>query len=213
MKFGAESLTNAELIAIILRTGTAKMTALDLSREILACRHRDNDSLSVLYDLTMKDLLAIRGIGKVKAVKILCLSELAKRMSSENALPGLCFNSPKSIASCYMEKLRHEKREKCLLLLLDCRLSLIREDVITIGTVNRALLSTRDIFSRALREDAVYIAVIHNHPSGDPTPSEEDLTMTENIKKAGDLVDIALVDHIIIGDGIYFSMRESGYLS
>lgn len=213
MKFGAESLTNAELIAIILRTGTAKVTALDLSRKILACRHPGNDSLSVLYDLTMKDLLAINGIGKVKAVKILCLSELAKRMSSENAQSALCFTSPKSIADCYMEKLRHEKREKCLLLLMDCRLSLIREEVITVGTVNRALLSTRDIFSRALREDAVYVAVIHNHPSGDPTPSEEDMTMTEKIKNAGDLVDVALVDHIIIGDGVYFSMLENGYLS
>lgn len=212
MKFGAGSLTNAELIAIILRTGTSKATALDLSRRILTCHQPDNESLSVLYDLTMKDLMSIHGIGQVKAVKILCLSEVAKRISSENARAKLSFTSPESIADCYMEELRHEKREKCLLLLMDSRLSLIREEVISIGTVDRALLSTRDIYSRALREDAVYIAILHNHPSGDPAPSEDDMIMTEKIQKAGELVDVVLVDHMIIGDGVYYSMREHGYI-
>ncbi len=209
---GAGSLTNAELLAIILRTGTTNMSAVALSKEILAMKNSDGASLSVLFDLTMKDLLSIRGIGEVKAVKILSLAELVRRITGE-ALPARGqFCSPSEVASCYMEKLRHHKVETALLLLLDNRLSLIGEHIISIGTVNCALLSSREIYIKALENNAVNIMLLHNHPSGDCTPSSEDISVTEKIRLAGEVVGIPLTDHIIIGDGIYYSMKEAGYI-
>ena len=209
---GAGSLTNAELLAVILRTGTANVSATALARQILTKHDPDNTGLSVLYDLNMKDLMEIRGIGQVKAVKLLCLAELSKRLSMEKASKKLSFSSPEAVAHYYMEMMRHEKQERALLLLLDNKMALIREVTLTIGTVNSTLLSPRDIFMRALREGAVSIILLHNHPSGDPTPSRMDIEMTNQIQLAGDLLEIQLADHLIIGDNCFVSMRESGYL-
>ncbi len=212
LSYGAGSLTNAELLAVILRTGTANVSATALAREILESHDPENTGLSVLYDLTMNDLLKIRGIGQVKAVKLLCLAELSKRLSMEKASKKLCFTSPEAVAGYYMEVLRHEKQERALLLLLDNKMALIREVTLTIGTVNSTLLSPRDIFMRALREGAVNIILLHNHPSGDPTPSRMDIEMTNQILLAGNLLEIRLADHLVIGDNCFVSMRESGYL-
>jgi DNA repair protein RadC len=209
---GPGSLTNAELLAVILRTGTANVSATELARQVLTSRDPDNTGLSVLYDLTMKDLLAMKGIGEVKAVKLLCLSELSRRISMEKASEKLSFFCPEAVSDYYMELLRHEKQEKTFLLLLDNKMALIREILLTIGTVNSTLLSPRDIYIRALREGAVSIILLHNHPSGDPTPSRMDIEMTNQIWMAGRLLDIELADHLIIGDNCYVSMRESGYL-
>ena len=212
LAYGPGSLTNAELLAVILRTGTANVSATELARQVLTSRDPDNTGLSVLYDLTMKDLLAMKGIGEVKAVKLLCLSELSRRISMEKASEKLSFCCPEAVSGYYMELLRHEKQEKTFLLLLDNKMALIREILLTIGTVNSTLLSPRDIYIRALREGAVSIILLHNHPSGDPTPSRMDIEMTNQICLAGRLLDIELADHLIIGDNCYVSMRESGYL-
>lgn len=212
LAYGPGSLTNAELLAVILRTGTASISATELARQVLASRDPENTGLSVLYDLTLKDLLKMKGIGEVKAVKLLCLSELSRRIAMEKASEKLVFGSPEAVAGYYMELMRHEKQEKAFLLLLDNKMALIREILLTIGTVNSTLLSPRDIYIRALREGAVSIILLHNHPSGDPTPSRMDIEMTNQICLAGRLLDIELADHLIIGDNCYVSMRESGYL-
>ena len=150
----------------------------------------------------------MKGIGKVKAIQILCLSELAKRLSKASAEDMLNFDSPESIARYYMEDLRHEKREQMKLLLLNTKTKLIDEIIISKGTVNAAVISPRELFVEALQKGAVSIILLHNHPSGDPTPSREDILITKQIRDAGELLGVNLLDHIIIGDNCYISMRE-----
>ena len=140
-------------------------------------------------------------------------AELAKRMAKAEASLGLDFSSPDSIARYYMEDLRHKKREVMKLLLLNTRSRLISEMDVSTGTINSTLVSPRELFVEALQKNAVSIILLHNHPSGDPTPSKEDLLTTRRIREAGALIGIELLDHIIIGDNCYFSLREKGFFS
>ena len=210
---GASSLTNAELLAIILRTGTKEKNATQLSREILGFFEQGASDLSALHRLTLEDLKSIPGIGEVKAVKILSLAEISRRLVRERASSRLVFSSPSAVADYYMEQLRHLETETAVLVLLDNRMALLREEVLSLGTVNCTLLSPREIFLRALRWGAVNIMLLHNHPSGDPTPSGMDVEITERICKAGQILGIQLIDHLIIGDLRYTSMRECGCIS
>lgn len=209
-RFGAEHLTNAELLAILLRTGTKGENSLELAKKILyqSCEKR---GLISIHNWSMEQLIQIKGIGKVKAIQILCLSELAKRLAKETAEKQLDFNTPSTIAQYYMEDLRHKKQEHMKLLLLNTKSRLISEKDISVGTVNAAIISPREIFVEALQKSAVYIILLHNHPSGDPTPSIEDVQLTIQIKEAGELIGIELLDHIIIGDNCYTSLKEKGY--
>lgn len=208
LRFGEQSLTEAELLAIILRTGTKDISAVDLGRQILEMA----GSLNGLYHIRLSDLMELRGIGEVKAVKIKCIAELSRRMAKECAKETLIFNNPPSVAAYYMEELRHEKREKVLLVLLDSKGLVLNEVVLSTGTVNASLISNREIFIEVLRAEAVAMVLLHNHPSGNPMPSEQDEAITSLIKKGAKLLDVALIDHIIIGDNRYFSFREHGYL-
>ena len=210
LAFGASSLTNAELLAIILRTGTKEKNATQLSREILGYYEKGSTELSTLHRLTLQDLKTIPGIGEVKAVKILSLAEISRRLVRERAASRLVFSSPSAVADYYMEQMRHLETETAILVLLDNRMALVREEVLSLGTVNCTLLSPREIFLRALRWGAVNIMLLHNHPSGDPTPSEMDKDITERICRAGQLLGIQLIDHLIIGDLTYTSLREYG---
>ncbi len=134
------------------------------------------------------------------------------RMASMRARDVLRFDRPSTIADYYMEKLRHQEKENVLLLLLDNKLQLIEEYKISLGTVNASLLSVRDVFIEALRCRASRIMLLHNHPSGDPSPSAQDIAISGKIKEAGELMDITLIDHIILGDGRYVSLKEKGLL-
>ena len=158
----------------------------------------------------MDSLMRVRGIGKVKAIQILCLSELAKRMARASALQELDFSSPRTIAQYYMEDMRHREKEVLKLLLLNTRARLIGESEVSVGTVNMALISPRELFLEALRRNAVSIILLHNHPSGDPEPSQEDIRITGRIYEAGVLIGIELLDHIIIGDNRFVSLKERG---
>lgn len=212
LAYGADSLTNAELLAIILRTGTASMPAMSLAQQILAAGGEENGRLSCLCSLSMHDLCQIRGIGEVKAVRLLCIAEISRRISQENAAESLSFRSPGSVARYFMESLRHERQENVILVLLDTRMTMIRSEVLSTGTVNLSLLSPRDVYMRALKGGAVYILLLHNHPSGDATPSEQDISATRKVREAGECLEIPLLDHIVIGDRCYTSMKEAGLL-
>ncbi|MBR3366839.1 MAG: DNA repair protein RadC [Lachnospiraceae bacterium] len=215
LEHGAQSLTDAELIAIILRTGVRDASATEVAQRVLAAAgpaETAGEGLLPLYDLTMEQLLAVRGIGKVKAVKLLALSEIAQRMARARRIRTVSFTDPASIASLYMERLRHEHCEKALLLLLDNHLQLRGEITLSTGTSDRTLMPVRELFGHALRAGASGIILLHNHPSGDPSPSEEDIRVTARIEEAGRLLEIPLLDHIIIGDLRYASLREEGYL-
>ncbi|MBP3218712.1 MAG: DNA repair protein RadC [Lachnospiraceae bacterium] len=212
LAYGAKSLTNAELLAVILRTGTSQYSATELAGQILSLNGSDDQSLSILYDLSMSDLRKINGIGEVKAIKLLCLSELAGRMQQGLKERNLQFNAPQTVAEYYMETMCHLEQEQVLLLLLDSRLALIREQILSIGTANMAVLSPRDVFRNALKEGAVFVMLLHNHPSGNPAPSDEDIELTRRIASAGRMLELELLDHIIIGSRRFVSMKEAGYL-
>lgn len=206
--YGANSLTNVELLAILLRTGTKGVTALELARSILNPLHMNSNILNI-HHWNREQLLKVNGIGGVKAVQILCISELTKRLSKATAHQGLSFTNPSSIADYYMEDLRHQKQEQLKLLLLNTKAKLIGETDISKGTVNASLISPRELFLEALNKNAVSIILLHNHPSGDPAPSKEDILITKRVIEAGNLIGIELLDHIIIGNNSYTSMRES----
>lgn len=211
LKHGAASLTDAELLAIIIRTGTRNASALSIAQQILD-RFEQNRQLNSLHHITMQELMEIEGIGEVKAVKIKCIAELSARMSKQHAAQSLDFKTPSSIADYYMEQMRHEEVEKVLLLLLDTKLHLMEEYLLSKGTVNASLLSVREVFRHALKAGACKIVLLHNHPSGNCNPSMEDLSVTKKIMEAGKLMEIPLLDHLIVGDGCYLSLKEHGYL-
>ncbi|MBQ2936910.1 MAG: DNA repair protein RadC [Lachnospiraceae bacterium] len=212
IKLGPEALTEKELLAIILRTGTQNYSATELADMILSYQTGRYEGLNALHHLTIKDLMSIPGIGEVKAVKLKCISELAKRMAMQKAKKALRFDKPSTVAEYFMEELRHEEKENILLLSLDNKMQLIEKYVLSVGTINASLLSSREVFVQALKDRASNVMLLHNHPSGDPVPSDQDILITNKIKEAGLLLDIPLMDHIIIGSGCYISLKEHGLL-
>lgn len=211
VSYGPEFLTDAELIACIIRSGTKEYTSVALAEHLLNLR-KGKDGLTGLCSLSFEELTEVSGIGKVKALQILCVFELAKRMSRQQARKTLNFSQPGSIADYYMEDFRHKEQENLLLLLLDNKSNLLGEKTLFTGTVNASIVSPREIYLEALKFHAVGIILLHNHPSGDPTPSDADRRITRKIRDAGSLLDIPLLDHIIIGDKKYVSFHEEGYL-
>ena len=211
MKFGPGSLSDAELLAIMLRTGTRDKTPIELGRAILNLSGSKWGLLG-LHHFTIKELMKIPGIGEVKAVQLLCIAEIAKRISNMQAKVNLSFQNPDSVAAYYMERMRHRETEQLILILLDAKNRMIYDEVISVGILNATLISTREIFIKALKEEAAYIMILHNHPSGDPTPSRQDQQITNKIKEVSILVDIPLIDHIIIGDNRYISFKQKGLL-
>ncbi len=212
MRFGPEHLTERELIAIILRTGTKESSALQLAGQVLALAKYPREGILGLYDVTLEELMSIKGIGMVKAVKLKCLTELSMRISRATAREGLCFTNSQSVADYFMESLRHRSTECVVLVCLDSKGQLLQEKKLSDGSVNMSLISPREIFLEALQCKAVSIILVHNHPSGDPTPSRSDTELTENVRMLGEKMDIPLLDHIIIGDNRYTSFRELAYL-
>lgn len=211
LRLGAQSLSDAELLAIMLRTGTQDKNPVEVGREILSlCDSRWG--LLGLHHYSVKELCRIEGVGKVKAVQLLCIAEIAKRISTMQAACNLAFNHPETVAQYYMEQLRHKATEQVLLILLDGKNRLLREVVLSSGTVNASLISPREILITALREEAGAIMLLHNHPSGDATPSRQDIAMTHRIREVSELVDIPLIDHIVIGDKRYTSFKQNGLL-
>ena len=205
--YGPAHLTNVELLAVLLRIGTKGLNSLELARTILHSQSGEEDILNI-HSLTLQKLKKIKGIGTVKAIQIICLSELAKRLAKASAKEGLIFNLPSTIAEYYMEDMRHQKQEHMKLLMLNTKSKLIGEANISKGTVNASLVSPRELFIEALDCNAVSIILLHNHPSGDPTPSKNDILLTKRVKEAGDLIGIELLDHIIIGNNCYVSFAE-----
>lgn len=209
LRYGAECLSDAELLAVIIRTGTAGSKSIEVAQEIL---NRKDRSILNLYLLSLQELKEIPGIGTVKAIQLKCLAEITKRMTRATRVREVSLSSASSVASYYMEELRHEDREKLVLCMFDSKCVLLRDEVVSIGTVNASLVSPREVFQRALMNQAVYIILLHNHPSGIPLPSAQDKLVTRRIQECGELLGIHLSDHIIIGDNQYFSFKEENLL-
>jgi len=206
-RYGMNALSDAELLALILRTGTRQINCMELCRRVL---EEGGGSLAGLYGKTEKELQQISGIGPVKAVEIICVCELARRIARTRRSYDEPLDTAAKISEKYMEEMRHFKEEHVILLLLDIKCRLIKELTISIGTINQSLLRPREIFIQALKYEAVNLVLLHNHPSGDPTPSKADIFITDKIIEVSEFVGIPLVDHIIIGDCCYISFREKG---
>lgn len=212
--FGAQSLTDSELLAIIIRTGTKEANSIELGKKILNLSSGSGQSngLLSLQHLTLEDLMKIKGIGKVKAIRIKCVTEFSRRIAMETFKKGIRFDKPATIADYYKEQVRHLEVEQVILVMTDGKNQFLKDCVLSSGTVNMSLISPREVFITALKSNAVHILLVHNHPSGDPTPSRDDIEITKRIHEASQLMNIPLVDHIIIGDNTYMSLKELRYI-
>lgn len=208
-RYGAAVLTDAELLAVIIRCGTKKERSIDLATRLL-CNSSGSQSLSLLYHMNLRELMKLKGIGKVKAVQLLCVAELSKRISTQIRYEKTCFNDADSVAAYFMEEMRHLECEELRLVMLDSKNGLIAQKVMFTGTVGMAPMEPRELLREALRNDAVSIMILHNHPSGDPTPSSQDEISTKRLFEASRLLGIRLLDHIVIGDNRFVSMKRAG---
>lgn len=209
-KRGPEFLSEAELVAVIIRTGSCGERSVDLARRVLGIL--PGQCLSGLFQISLEQLRGIRGIGKVKAVQMKCLAECCKRMSiSEADQKELICNNPEPAASYFMNEMRYLETEQVRLLILDGKNAMKHNLIVSNGSFNASYASPREIFYYALKHKAVSVIVMHNHPSGDASPSREDIILTKRLEEAGKLVGVSLLDHIIIGNGRYTSLKESGY--
>ena len=211
MTLGPAALTDEELLAIIIRTGTNGLSAVELSKKILNLSMNCKGLLG-LYHLQVSDLMSVKGIGSVKAIKIKCIAELSMRIARTAANNNIVFSTPASIANYFMEEMRHLEVENVILLLLDNKNGMIGKVLLSKGTVNASIVSTREIFLHALQFQATNIVLLHNHPSGSIIPSEADIALTKKITSASKIMNIPLIDHIIIGDLKFTSLAEQGYI-
>jgi DNA repair protein RadC len=189
------------------------VNARELGERVLAETARYGNGLMGLYHIPLQELMKLDGIGRVKAIQLKAVTELSTRIAQAKAKNKLSFHDPASIADYYMERFRHENVEYILLLLFDSAMHLIEEAILSKGTVHTSLLSPREVFIHAFQAQAAGIMLLHNHPGGNPAPSENDLLVTERIAGTGALMDIPLLDHIIIGDNTYYSFKENNIMT
>ena len=205
MKQGAAALTDAELLAILLRTGTKEKSALDLARDIIAL---NQDKLLFLEQCDLDSLCKVKGTGHTKAVTIVAALELGRRVSMSDLSKLSIVKSPHEAAKIFVPLLRSEKKEQFYVMLLNIKNKLLGVERISLGTLNSTLAEPRDIFSLALSKNAAAVILAHNHPSGDPTPSVDDRTTTERMIEAGDVLGIKVLDHIIVGATRYYNFKD-----
>ena len=211
-KFGPGSLSDAELLAVLIKAGTPELRVTDLACSILKL-HEGYSGLNCLYHLSMKELMSIPGIGRVKAIQLMCAAEMARRMSIDEDYKRVSFTDPSIAMAYFSDRLRHLEHEEVHVAYLDQKMRLICSECVYKGTLNRSLFEPREIFAGALRANAAFIIIAHNHPSGDPVPSEMDISSTGRIRECGNIMGIRLYDHIIAGYEGCVSMREEGIIS
>lgn len=207
IKEGAQGLTNQELSAILLRTGTRGESVLHLATRIL----KEVGSLKRLHDASVEELMRIKGVGQAKAVQIKAGLELGRRVAQQRKAP-VTIRSSHDAAAYLQERLALELQEIFYCLFLNTKNQIIHEKAIFKGSLNSSVVHPREVYKEGLKWSAASIIVAHNHPSGDPTPSKEDILVTKRLKQAGDIIGIHCLDHLIIGDGRYLSLKEEGYM-
>lgn len=204
LDLGAEQLSNQELLAILLRTGTKKRPVLEVSTHILGSL----DSLADFRSLSLQELQKIKGIGQVKSIEIKAMLELANRINKAEYSKQERIMSSERLAKKMMMELGDKKQEHLVTIYLDTQNRIIEQKTIFIGTVRRSIAEPREILHYACKNMATSVIIVHNHPSGSPTPSENDLNFTEKIKRSCDTIGIVCLDHIIVGKNDYYSFRE-----
>ncbi|MBI4280168.1 MAG: DNA repair protein RadC [Armatimonadetes bacterium] len=206
MRAGAGALSTAELIAILLRVGTARVTAVHLAAELLV----RFGSLQGLAEASVQELGAVKGIGPAKAVQVLAAFELGRRLHTAAPRARHVVRTPADIAALLMPGMRYLDRERFCAVLLDTRHQVIDVVVVSLGSLNATTVHPREVLKEAIRRSAAALVLVHNHPSGDPEPSRDDVRVTERLRAAGEVVGIEVLDHVILGDGRHASLRERG---
>jgi len=205
VKHGPETLATAELIAIILGNGSKNKNVIEISNKLLSDYNLDS-----LSKLSLAKLKKNFGIGEAKACQIISCFELGRRVASFNHEEKIIINSAKDIETFFLPKMSHLKKEHFKVIYLDSRKSIIKEETIFIGTLNASIIHPREIFEFAIIESAAAIILVHNHPSGDPTPSEDDLEITKQLVNSGKILGINVLDHVVIGRENIYSFKENG---
>ena len=210
LRFGADELSTAQLLAIILRTGGRNKSALELAREILV----KFNNLKEIEDASIAEFSELKGIGAAKIAQIKAAFELGKRLianEKRNTSQQPCFKNSGQVYTYYMPKFYGLKKEKFLCTLLDTKNKVFKETTVSEGTLTSSLVHPREVFRYAIKEAAASVLFVHNHPSGDPSPSRDDIDITKRLIETGKIIGINVLDHIIIGDGRYLSLMEKGY--
>lgn len=202
---GVEALSNAELLALIIKIGNLEETAVEVAQKILS---RDNRGIAYLSDVTLEELMEVKGIGQSKASQILAAIEIGKRLNRIGPQDKIKVSSPMVLVNLLMDEMRYLCKEYFKIAILDTKNQILAIENISIGTLNASIVHPRDVFKIAIKRNANSIILIHNHPSGDPNPSNEDISITNRLIDAGNLIGIKVLDHIIIGDNKYISFKE-----
>ncbi len=206
-KQGVQSLSDAELLAILLRTGNRQDNVIVLATKLL-----QQHSLTSLSRARLADLQKLSGVGPAKACQVAACFELARRVQTTPEKNNIIINSPKDIIALVEADLAHLQQEHCVGIYVDTRHRLIKHETIFIGTLNASVIHPREILKIAISEGAAAFILVHNHPSGDPAPSEEDITVTNQLREGGKIIGIEFLDHLIIGKKKYYSFKEEGVI-
>lgn len=208
IKGGPETLSNQELLAIILRTGTKQESVLELSHRII----KNFEGLRLLKDASIEELTSLNGVGPAKAVQLIAAIELGRRVSRLQQEERYTVRSPEDGANYVMEDMRFLSQEHFVCLYLNTKNQVLHRQTVFVGSLNASIVHPREVFREAFRRSAASLICFHNHPSGDPTPSREDIEVTKRLAECGKMIGIDVLDHIIIGDQKFISLKEKGYV-
>ncbi|NLZ54366.1 MAG: DNA repair protein RadC [Thermoanaerobacteraceae bacterium] len=211
LRYGAQVLNDAELLAVLIRTGTRSESALVLAQRILKgdC---GQSGLSYVVNSTVEELSKIKGIGVAKAVQIKAAVELGRRISTYSGRKQIVITSPLDVKDLLMEEMRFLEKEHFKTILLNTKNHVISIEDISVGSLNSSIVHPREVFKPAIKRSSASVILVHNHPSGDPTPSKEDIEVTSRLINAGNILGINVLDHIIIGNNSILSLKEQGLM-
>lgn len=208
MAFGSEKLSDAELLAIIIKVGTKDKAAIELIYELMNQNDYETMGLCFLNEVSITEIQKIKGLGKIKAIQLKAIAEIAKRMTKPADILKYKITSPEDAAMLLMEDMRCLKQERLVTILLDNKNTVMRIVTNAIGGLNASIIEAREIFKEPIKLSSSKIIIAHNHPSGNPYPSEKDIRLTNKLCEAGKLFGIEVVDHIIIGNGVFASLKK-----
>ena len=205
--YGAENLSNAELLAIIIKSGTKEKSSVSIAQEILKLNEKTKqDNLRFLQEVSLEEFMQIKGIGKVKAIQLKAICEITKRIARPINNQKKIIRTPKDVADLLIPELKYEKREIAKVLILNSKNIILKSINISLGGANFNCIEPKDVLAEAIKMQAPKIILVHNHPSGDCTPSKSDYKVTDRLYEAAEVMGIQLLDHIIIGDNTYKSL-------
>lgn len=209
VRYGVKTLSNAELLALIVRAGTREDSALSLAEEILS----QKNGIGSLGTMELEDFCRVKGVGIATAASLTAAVELGRRIAASPKQERVSIENPKQVADLFMEQMRTLKKETFQVLQLNTKNEILSIENVSVGNLNSSIATPREVFCGAVRKCASAVILAHNHPSGNPQPSQADVELTGRLVQSGEILGIRVLDHIIIGDGVYVSMKENGQMS